>query len=336
MKTISIIMCVCFVGVCVMMVACNKPQNEEASEKADMTHPIAPVKEDTAQDSSSAQILQDACKRLDVEAVKNLIESGADVHDFYSISTGIMRGTWFPGGAHGEYIEHVKFSLLHSVLTATTLTPEEEKKRQEIIKLLREAGAEDMSNGVSFPLDNTLVGYAKEGKIEQVKQMLAHGADERTKAEALMQASSNGQTEVVKLLLNAGANVNAKGEYGNTALISAVEGEHPETVKLLLKAGADVNAVGKYHTGGRLPGGAFDHSKEVVRNGTPGTVSIEITGEYSALHEALLREENLKNSRIRAERNPILNDAEWLSKLKQREKNLAKIIKLLKSAGAKE
>jgi len=47
---------------------------------------------------------------------------------------------------------------------------------------------------------------------------------------------------LVVLLLTAGADVNAKNDYGWTALMMAVFHDHVENAKLLLEAGADVNA----------------------------------------------------------------------------------------------
>ncbi len=66
----------------------------------------------------------------------------------------------------------------------------------------------------------------------------------------LHQAADRGHTEVVKILLKAGAKVNAKENRGNTPLHSAVSGGHAETVKILLVSGANVNAKTEY---GRTP-----------------------------------------------------------------------------------
>ena len=52
-----------------------------------------------------------------------------------------------------------------------------------------------------------------------------------------------GYTKMVELLLENNANIDALGEYGKTALVSAAERGHVETVKLLLQKGAEVDAV---------------------------------------------------------------------------------------------
>ena len=58
----------------------------------------------------------------------------------------------------------------------------------------------------------------------------------------LIDAAWNGQTEDVKALIEAGADVNAKRKDGETVLMSAAWKGHTETVKALIEAGADLNA----------------------------------------------------------------------------------------------
>jgi uncharacterized protein len=53
--------------------------------------------------------------------------------------------------------------------------------------------------------------------------------------------TSRRRTEVVKLLLEKGADVNIKANDGTAALIMASENRYTEIVKLLLAAKADVN-----------------------------------------------------------------------------------------------
>lgn len=59
-----------------------------------------------------------------------------------------------------------------------------------------------------------------------------------------MMAANKGFTQIVKLLLEKGADIDAKGESGWTALMNATG--HPDIVKLLLEHGADVNAKNVY------------------------------------------------------------------------------------------
>ena len=56
-------------------------------------------------------------------------------------------------------------------------------------------------------------------------------------------ASRNGHVDVVKLLLNANANIEAAdNEYGQTPLSLAAENGHVDVVKLLLNANANIEA----------------------------------------------------------------------------------------------
>lgn len=57
---------------------------------------------------------------------------------------------------------------------------------------------------------------------------------------ALMRAVYEGEACIVELLLELGANVNARGRDGDTALMCAVAYRETKCVEILLKAGADV------------------------------------------------------------------------------------------------
>ena len=61
--------------------------------------------------------------------------------------------------------------------------------------------------------------------------------------ERLVDAADRGDVEQVRQLLDAGVDVNARNNMGNTALREAVRSRHVAVVKLLVERGADVNAV---------------------------------------------------------------------------------------------
>ena len=63
---------------------------------------------------------------------------------------------------------------------------------------------------------------------------------------SLMYSANRGYLEVVKALLDKGADVNGKDMHGRTALMRASESGHLEVVKVLLGKGAYVNAKDKY------------------------------------------------------------------------------------------
>jgi outer membrane protein assembly factor BamB len=69
--------------------------------------------------------------------------------------------------------------------------------------------------------------------------LAAHAAD--PKREALWAAVRAGDTKAIEAAIKDGADVNAKNEYGVSALWIAI-GKNPEIIELLLKNGADVNA----------------------------------------------------------------------------------------------
>ena len=94
-----------------------------------------------------------------------------------------------------------------------------------------------------------LMRAAWRDKASVVKVLLGHGADVNARgrfgATVLMYASS-ASPETNQLLLNAGATIDARDDDRATALMYAASGGRTATVKLLLDRGADINAKGNF------------------------------------------------------------------------------------------
>jgi ankyrin repeat protein len=95
--------------------------------------------------------------------------------------------------------------------------------------------------------ESSFIECAKNGDIEAAKMFLAEGININACNEkgqsALMNASLWGQAEMVALLLENGADVNLKStDTLNTALTEAVSAQHPNIIRLLTQNGADLNA----------------------------------------------------------------------------------------------
>ena len=87
----------------------------------------------------------------------------------------------------------------------------------------------------------------EEGNIKKVASLLGAGIEPNSKDKydntALHYASKKGHSEIVKLLLEKGANVNAQdNDIGYTVLHRASMAGHLEVAKLLLDKGANINA----------------------------------------------------------------------------------------------
>ena len=83
---------------------------------------------------------------------------------------------------------------------------------------------------------------AWQGKVEEVKTLLANGADVNLQDDvgrtALMRVSLGRKAEVVKILLDHGADVNLQDKFGDTALKHASRKGHKRVMELLKAAGA--------------------------------------------------------------------------------------------------
>ncbi|KAJ7112592.1 hypothetical protein C8R44DRAFT_985049 [Mycena epipterygia] len=127
------------------------------------------------------------------------------------------------------------------------------------------------------------IGYTEGVHILLIKYV--HEDD--TVVAAFHAAARSGHTNIVHLLLEKGADVNAANALHESALHGASVGGHTETVRVLLEKGADVNAVGG-HYGTALQGASIWGRTETVRLLLKKGADINIAGVQwgSALQSA--------------------------------------------------
>ncbi len=133
----------------------------------------------------------------------------------------------------------INFTLKNKILIDAS-----KNGNMEIVKLVLSSGPID-----DFYANAALSYAAKKGAIEIVQLLLDTDADVNAISDdgdtALMRASKKGNREIVELLLNSGADINAISDNGNTALIMAAKSGQREIVEVLLNNGASNGSTNK-------------------------------------------------------------------------------------------
>ena len=180
-------------------------------------------------DADNGNAIRWAVRDGHTEVVKLLIDAGADAKKINDIDFRWMR--------HKGYADTIE--LLRSRMDES-FYPTLEAAGDVLRPRSQDQVIGDLAKLDQKEQDRALVKASRMGQAELVKFILDAGANVHAgDDEALRGASANGRTEVVKLLLDRGADVHAGGDY---ALQWASANGRTEVVKLLLDAGADVHA----------------------------------------------------------------------------------------------
>lgn len=178
---------------------------------------------------------------------------------FLASSIEAMEGLRIPSHVKIEIIKK-RVKQADSLQNAAKNIEQLQEKNQEWNELITSNGPlliKLLTDKVKNPNKDLFVFAQTKGEVGNyiakiiIKALREAGALIDTKNEhgytALMLASAGGHLDIVKGLLEAGAQVNLRNESigGNTALIRASVGDHPEVVRELLAAGAQVDIKNK-------------------------------------------------------------------------------------------
>lgn len=194
--------------------------------------------------TSQIRLLQ-AVSRGQLQQVRALLDQGADINvkESKSGQTPLISASFKQRKKLVQLLLD-KGADVHArdINGETALMAAAEKGNTSIVKMLLENGA-DINAGDKWK-ETALIITLRKHKLAAAKLLIDKGADIRVKDNfyqrtPLIWASNLGDIELVKLLLEKGAQVNAEDIEKKTALVHAAHNGHQQIRELLLKYGAD-------------------------------------------------------------------------------------------------
>jgi hypothetical protein len=163
-------------------------------------------------------------------------------------------------------VNHIRQALLDRGIPTTPdalVQCVAENKIDEVSLFLAAGFLPDLKDKKGIPL---LCISARNGHVSTLEFLLRSGAQVNIVAEdrgstALIDSAMERHKDVIKTLIEAGADVNFKNKDGQTALIIVVGAGDEEIVEILVKAGADPNIEDAFGVSAKMYANIFKNSK---------------------------------------------------------------------------
>lgn len=183
------------------------------------------------------------CKQF-VEISDNLkklihkFETYLDFAEFTTSKNGINLKSWVPQLSDEE--------IQNGLIAARLILKQGENKSKGIPQDDRRNDTKFATESSRQALGEELCNAAEASDVNEVKRLLSQGAEPRyetgpKRANPLLLAAHKGHAKVVRVLVEAGADVNQANTDGLTPLIAASMNDHVEAVRVLFDNNADPN-----------------------------------------------------------------------------------------------
>lgn len=187
----------------------------------------------------------------DSSVVETLIKAGANINTIIDGRSPLMQAIEWAFSPDDVQIVRLLIEAganleVQDKYGNTALMIAIEKDKSEIVEMLISAGA----SSEQVESVNLLKACQSE-TIEQIQELLQSNANPNVKdtsgLSALGVAAATGNRAVVRLLIDAGVDIEAKDAKGCTPLMAAISKARIEVIQELLQAGADIHAVDEYN-----------------------------------------------------------------------------------------
>ena len=256
---------------------------------------------------SSSSALNDAARRGHLEAIRVLLNAGADVNAYSDKPSDVSPLESASSRGYKDCVELLlpkasRHTLLGGVRSTVHAHGKELRPQKGLLELYAE-----------YVPDATLNYAARLGDEALVAKLLEKGAKTETRlnrryrensidGSALVEACISGHRGIAEKLITHGADVNAKsGESfsGTYPICTAVQGGHLELVRLLLQRDVDVNASGGWGPALQIAmyQGHHDIVQELLKHGADihdsrgsygGPVQAAVLGDHLDLLEQIV------------------------------------------------
>lgn len=184
-----------------------------------------------AKDENGVSVIMKATYYGKRDVVDALLESGVELDVFEAAATGKIERLLDLIGKDASLANSYSSDGFTPLGFATFFG------QTGVVKALLKAGVDVNAASRESMKVTPLASAAAAKKTEIARLLIAHGANVNARAASghipLHEAAANGNVELVKLLVENGVDVNAKTDDGKTPLDFAIEYNRPEVIELL-------------------------------------------------------------------------------------------------------